>query len=286
MRPKRSTAAATAARPRRSRARRRGDRQALAPELLDLGSERLELVGGAHRIGGIGELRGDVERDDVVAVLGQRERGRAALPVGGAGDERERSCGVRARGSRRDRRASASLKTLVATMIAPNAVSVTICGRVEALGELRVQRVVDRVRVDGRGGGRSPRSARRSRRAADRAGSSPRVDQQPAEERRADQAVARGRDRVAEQPRAPLAEHRARPRRRADTTAAARRARPASARASTSCSSCGCRWPRARRRARCEAGRCGRSRRQGECGPSADPMVPMLTERLAVVLKA
>ena len=34
------------------------------------------------------------------------------------------------------------------------------------------------------------------------------VDQQAAEERGADQAVALGRDRVAEQPRAPLAEHR------------------------------------------------------------------------------
>ena len=37
------------------------------------------------------ERLGDVERDDVVAVLGQRERDGAALAVGGAGDQRDRA---------------------------------------------------------------------------------------------------------------------------------------------------------------------------------------------------
>ena len=59
-------------------------------------------------------------------------------------------------------------------MIAPNAVSVTICGGVEALGEPRVQRVVDGVRVACRAGARSRRSARRTRRAAARPGPRPR----------------------------------------------------------------------------------------------------------------
>jgi hypothetical protein len=62
--------------------RHRGQRAAL-------GLQRRELVGRSHRIAGVGERRGDVDRRDVVARAGQRERRGPALPVGGAGDQRD-----------------------------------------------------------------------------------------------------------------------------------------------------------------------------------------------------
>ena len=83
MRPKRSivfsTAALTAASSRTSATSVRA--------ALDLLSQRLELRRGAHPVAGVVERRCDVERGDVVAVGCERERHRAPLPVGGAGDE-------------------------------------------------------------------------------------------------------------------------------------------------------------------------------------------------------
>ena len=82
MRPKRSivfsTAALTAASSRTS---------ATSVRRADLLLERLELRRGAHPVAGVVERLRDVERGDVVAVLCERERHRAPLPVGGAGDE-------------------------------------------------------------------------------------------------------------------------------------------------------------------------------------------------------
>ena len=63
------------------------DGQAGAARSLDRRPQRVQLLGRAHRVRRVGERRGDVQRDDVVAVLRQRERRRAALAVGGAGDE-------------------------------------------------------------------------------------------------------------------------------------------------------------------------------------------------------
>ena len=54
---------------------------------LDLPLQRLQLGRGAHPVAGVVERGGDVERRHVIALLGERERHRAALAVGGAGDE-------------------------------------------------------------------------------------------------------------------------------------------------------------------------------------------------------
>jgi hypothetical protein len=85
IRPKRAIAASTAAVTAASHVR--DDRQAA---LAELRCERVELRGRPHRVTGIRERRCDVERDDVVALLRERERRRTPLPVRGAGDERDR----------------------------------------------------------------------------------------------------------------------------------------------------------------------------------------------------
>jgi nitronate monooxygenase len=60
------------------------ERQALGRDFV---AQALELRGRAHPVARVLQRLADVERDDVIAVLGQRERGGAALAVGGAGDQ-------------------------------------------------------------------------------------------------------------------------------------------------------------------------------------------------------
>ena len=50
---------------------------------------RVELGAGAQRVGGDVEVAADVEGGDGRARLGEREAVRAALPTGGAGDQRD-----------------------------------------------------------------------------------------------------------------------------------------------------------------------------------------------------
>ena len=88
MRPKWSWASSTAARDSVVVAHVGDERQALRGHLV---AQALELVGRAHPVGGVLERLRDVERDDVVAVLGQREGDGAALAVGGARDQRDRA---------------------------------------------------------------------------------------------------------------------------------------------------------------------------------------------------
>ena len=67
-----------------------GDRRlAAAAERLDLRAQRLELAGRAHVVELDLQRLADVERDDVVAVLRQRERHRAALAVRRTRDQRD-----------------------------------------------------------------------------------------------------------------------------------------------------------------------------------------------------
>ena len=91
MRPKRSMAASTAALTAASSRTSATAIRHAAPCRLALGCERLELGRGAHPVAGVRERRGDVERGDVVAGGGERERHRAALAVRGAGDEGDRA---------------------------------------------------------------------------------------------------------------------------------------------------------------------------------------------------
>ena len=92
--------------------------------------ERAELVRRAHRVAGVLELAGDVQPDDVVPLAGERDGGDPALPVRGAGDQRDGPHAAAFRyGCRWSSRGtpSASLKTFVATMIAPKPMSSTSC---------------------------------------------------------------------------------------------------------------------------------------------------------------
>ena len=203
------------------------------------------------RVARVLELARDVEGDDVVALLRQRERGGAALAVRGARDERDPAHAGRAlrgtsRGSRRAATPSASLTTFVAIMIAAKLVSGTSCSSSNsaASGSHRSSPTPCGSIASWR-----PNAIARSSSSsvASASGSSPAVDQDPPEERRADQAVVLRRDRVAEQCRAPLAQER-------DDLVVERVPRPAapsapsaSAPASTSCWSSARRWRRARR---------------------------------------
>ena len=89
IRPKRSIASSTPAFDGGVVADVGDDGQAGGAERLELGGQRAELVGRAHRIARVLELARDVERDDVVALAGERDGGDPALAVGGAGDERD-----------------------------------------------------------------------------------------------------------------------------------------------------------------------------------------------------
>ncbi len=99
------------------------------------------------------------------------------------------------------------MKTFVASMIAPNAVSSTICSLVVAIREAREQLVVHGVGVvcEAQPEGDHELVVLVE---PERVGILAGVDQDPPEERRADQAVGLGRDRMAEEGRTPLTEER------------------------------------------------------------------------------
>ena len=67
-----------------------GGNRALA-DLRDLVDQRLEFRRGSLRVGGIGELGAHVQRHDVGAGPGERERHRPTLTVSGAGDQSDPS---------------------------------------------------------------------------------------------------------------------------------------------------------------------------------------------------
>ena len=176
MRPKRSTAAVDAGRrPRRRRARRRATVRHARPSASTSARSESSSSVDAHRVAGIRERRGDVERDDVVAVAAsasavarpwpwaapvmnatggscartalqvvvERDLQRVVEDVGGDHDRPE--------GDQRRRSASSSKRSAQRACSASST----------------------RVRVAARAGGRGRRSARRSRRAASASGSSP-----------------------------------------------------------------------------------------------------------------
>ncbi len=57
------------------------------PGLFDQASRFLEVLVGAQLVGHHREVFTDVDSDDIGALLGARDRVRAALPAGGTGDE-------------------------------------------------------------------------------------------------------------------------------------------------------------------------------------------------------
>ena len=68
--------------------------EAFGTEFLARAGQRAEVVFAAERVAGIGERPRDVEGRDPVARGGERERGGAPLPVGGAGDEGDARVGA------------------------------------------------------------------------------------------------------------------------------------------------------------------------------------------------
>ena len=56
-------------------------------ERLDLLDRLLQVLGRRHRVGHARDLRADVDRDDVSALLGESDGVAAALAARGAGDE-------------------------------------------------------------------------------------------------------------------------------------------------------------------------------------------------------
>jgi hypothetical protein len=70
-----------------------------AVERLDLAGGFREVIRGRQRVRHGGDLAGDVNRDDVGALLGQSHRVAAPLPAGGPGDQGDHaphaSCHVR-----------------------------------------------------------------------------------------------------------------------------------------------------------------------------------------------
>ncbi len=126
--------------------------EAQGPEAPALLGQAGEIGARAECVAGVGQRPGDVERRDPRAFPGQRHGHGAALAMRGAGDERDlageaghqrapQDGGLRAPrlvalgagatryGSRYSSRStrSALLNTLVASMMAPKAVSATIC---------------------------------------------------------------------------------------------------------------------------------------------------------------
>src|SRR4029079_18306046 len=114
------------------------ERRSLDAERAHLRFERAQLVARAHAVAGVGERLRDVERGDVRASPRERERRGAALAVRGARDERDLALQLAVAHARPSalryghRYSSSSIwsaftNAFVAIIIAPNAVTATIC---------------------------------------------------------------------------------------------------------------------------------------------------------------